>query len=137
MFGIVSDIGAFRQSVCVGPQFLSGNSAEVMPMSPRNAAKVCWASVGWFAFQPKRPSAVACFATSHTWFVWPPFVAAKPSMVASSTASSRPSPTICGASRGEIRMPSASGPNPRSTIVYVGARRPYAWPSAYVPGCSA
>ena len=109
-FGCVFDGGAAAQAVCTAGQFLVGNSAEVMPMSPRNAPKVCCSTVGWLAFQPKRPRALCWSVKSQTWLGWPPLAAAKPRIVDSLTASSRPRPTWTGATRGETKRSGGIGP---------------------------
>ena len=108
-------------SRCTSP---AGSSDDVMPMSPLNAPAACASTVGTLAFHPKRPSSSCSVRGFHAVFGRPEMPSpssssgsAAPTMSASGIASSRPTPMICGASRGEIRMSSPSGPNARSSIV--------------------
>ena len=93
-----------RTRVCAGGQFSSGQIGEVMPMSPMNAPAFCCSTVGTLAFQPKRPSARLAAAR-----VADAVGAARrcrrrrrrrgrraPTIVASGTASSRPTPNTAG-----------------------------------------
>ena len=87
------------------------------PISPAKASAACWAMVGTPAFQPKRPSMTLSCSRDQTRFGLPEM----PSLFASSgsalaricssgTASSRPSPIIGGATRGEIMRSGLVGP---------------------------
>jgi hypothetical protein len=105
-------------------QFCPGNRLEVMPMSPRKAPAVCWRTLGWLAFQPKRPGARAPASTSQDVVgaagdavAVASSGSARASMSASGIAASRPMPIIAGATRGEIEESSGSGPNAGASIV--------------------
>ena len=86
-------------------------------MSPRKAPEVWCARVATLAFQPKRPMRISPAKSSQTRLTWPltgPGVAAWRAALArisaSGMASIRPTPAICGATRGLIRVSRAIGP---------------------------
>ena len=93
-------------------------------MSPRKAPATCCATLGWLAFQPKRPTTVSWRALSHTRFSLPEMPSpsassgsAMSSSVASGTASSSPSPTMAGATRGDSSVSGRMAPYRRSLNV--------------------
>ena len=109
--------GSGQAGLLGGGAALVGNIAEVMPMSPLNAPAVCCRRLGWLAFQPKRPSGGTLFSWSQTMLGRPEMPSpsrssgsARARRVSSGTASSRPSPTRCGPTRGDIITSGASGP---------------------------
>jgi hypothetical protein len=52
-------------------QASSGNTLEVMPISPLNAPAVWCAMVATLAFQPKRPGIIRPEGASQTWLMTP------------------------------------------------------------------
>ncbi|MNT66842.1 hypothetical protein D3C72_2049380 [compost metagenome] len=109
--------GMSRHCFCAGvqsPECL-GNMGVESPMSLEKAAALCCSTVGWPAFRLKRPSTRAPVRASVTQLALPtmPSRLSAPTLARMSASwmdSSRPSPIMGGARRGEICVSARMGP---------------------------
>ena len=138
--------GSARQAACASVQSPQGAGASGLeiPRSSLNALADCSRTVAADAFHPKRPSRAAPPAAGPGASLVRPETpspsassgSAPAAMSAGWTASSRPSPIMGGATRGERITSGAIGPYPRSTTDQAGRRRDAVSPPFSATGTS-